>query len=201
MKKLYICGRKNKILLCFSDDGCINPKDAEKWARLIAREWGEINEQKKVKASGLPGLVWLFDCAGHGGYIMVASMFDVPETLHKYAVDGIAVWNKEWVKKYGEPYNGITVFRFEEDCNWAIFETTYPDVATWRVYNREKEWSKNPVLIDVDAGEESLLDPKRALLARERLASPDEMQRLTEERLESAKKTVARWCSEDAKIV
>ncbi|HAW58646.1 MAG TPA: hypothetical protein DCX03_06490 [Bacteroidales bacterium] len=179
-------------MLNFNDEGHINPHDAAKWASSIAKEWGTINCQKKVKAQGLPGPAWLFDCSGHGGYIMVASAFNVPEPLHKFAADGIAVWDKKWVETYGKPYNGITVFVFEEDCDWAIFEVTYPDVARWRICHREKEWAKNPVIIDMFTGKESVLDEKRTLLAKERLKNTEEIKKLIQERLESARKSITK---------
>lgn len=109
---------------------------------------------------------------------MVAPANNVPEVLHKYTVFAT--------------HDGITIFRFEEDCNWAVFEIVYPDVARWSVYQREKEWAKNPLIYELN-GDEASLDEKRAELAQRRLKSPEEMNRLVAERLQQAKESVKKW--------
>lgn len=185
-------GRKHAMRLFFNDQGELLPKDAEKWARSIAREWGSINEQQKVRATGLPGPAWWFSCAGHGGYIMVAPANKVPEVLHRFATDGVLTWEESWVEAYGDQYNGITVFRFEEDCDWAVFEVVYPDVARWDVHRREKRWANLPVFYELN-GDETPLDESRTALAKQHLNSSEEMDRLVTERLQQARESVKRW--------
>ena len=174
--------RQRVLRLYFDDRGELRPKDAEKWARSVASEWGEINVQQKVRASGLPGPAWLFSCSEHGGYILVAPAHKVPEALHRFAADGTLVWNKGWVEMYGGQYNEINVFRFEENCDWAVFETVWPDAARWSVYNREKEWATSP-----------RLDEERAALASWRLKSPLEMRLQVKERLRHASELIRHW--------
>lgn len=174
--------RQRAVRLYFDDRGELRPQDAEKWARSVALEWGEINAQQKVRASGLPGPAWWFSCSGHGGYILVAPAHKVPEALHRFAADGTLVWNKGWVEMYGGQYNEINVFRFEEDCDWAVFEVVWPDAARWSVYNREKEWTRS-----------CDLDKERAALAVRRLSSPEEIARQVEEGLRHASELIRQW--------
>ena len=143
-------GKKRSLNLRFCN-GEILPKEALKWARAIAREWGEINAQAKVKAEGLPGPVWWFSCSGHGGYIMVAPETRVPPVLRRFACDGVGVQTSEWVQRYGERYSYTTVYRFEEDCDWAVFVAVFPQVAKWEIIS-QRRW---PVRVQRDAGEDA----------------------------------------------
>jgi len=179
------------MVVCFDDTGKILPKDALKWARSVALEWGEINSQTKVKAPSLPGPVWWFSCSGHGGYILVCSSDKVPQALHKFATDGILTWGKDWVETFGKNYNNVTVFKFEEDCDYACFELAYPEVARWAVYDCEQGWARNPSTIN--DGIEEPLDEKRSQLAKERLGAPETMELLVAERIESACKSIRTW--------
>lgn len=179
------------MVVRFDDAGNILPEDALKWARSVAGEWGDINQQKKVKAPGLPGPAWWFDCSGHGGYLLVSSLHQVPEALHSFAADGVPTWDKGWAEVHGDSYNNITVFCFEEDCNWAAFEIAYPEVARWSVYDREKGWAKNPSIFN--DGKEEPLDIDRSLLAKRRLKDPVIMEMLIEQQIDSARKSIRQW--------
>jgi len=128
-------GNSRLIHLFFTQDGQILFGGAEKWARSVARKWGQINHQRKVRVRGLPGAAWYFSCSGHGGYILVAPEPDVPDVLRRFACSGVGVAPKDWVEAYGKIYNYMTVYRFEEDCDWAVFVLVYPQVARWEIEN------------------------------------------------------------------
>lgn len=103
-------------------DGKILLEDARKWARSVAREWGDINWEKAVKVKGLPGPAWWFSCSGHGGYVLVAPAAEVPEVFSRFRWEGL-----------GEEYGCTSVYVFEEDCDWAVFMVVYPEVARWEI--------------------------------------------------------------------
>lgn len=127
-------GRLTYLTLSFDENG-LDPKDAQKWARAVAGDWGEINTQKKVQAKGIPGPAWWFSCSGHGGYIMVARKGTFPKELEKFAVEGYPCWTSE-----PPPYANYAVLAFEEDCNWAVFQLLYPPDKKWT----EKHFIKPP---------------------------------------------------------
>ncbi len=191
VKTLYYSyyDRKNQnhaVFLRFDEAGEMVPADAFKWARIIAMKlWGTVNSYSKVRAKGLPGPAWWFDCSGHAGYVLVAWASKVPTALHCHMIDGMPVWNKEWVRRHPE-FKDIAVFAFEENSGWADFEMAFPDVSRWMVFRRERSWAENPTFLDPLNRRESPLSPARTALARSRLASPEEMARLVEERLARA---------------
>ncbi|WP_131820656.1 hypothetical protein [Desulfoscipio geothermicus] len=141
-----------------------------------------MNSQRKVRVPELPGPAWWFDCSGHAGYILVASANEVPKELARFAADGILVWDTSWVKQFGDQFNRITVFRFEEDCDWSVLEVLYPEVARWSVCDIERGWAKA-----------EYLDKNRALLAQQRLQSPEEIDLLVVKRLQTACKSIREW--------
>jgi len=116
-------GRPVCLTLRFRD-GKIIPEDARKWARSVAREWGDINWEKAVKVKGLPGPAWWFSCSGHGGYILVAPAAEVPEIFERFKWEGLS-----------EEYGNLSVYVFEEDCDWAVFVLAFPEVAMWEIEN------------------------------------------------------------------
>lgn len=132
MPTVSIPANKRRVALHFDNSGLLRGRDAEKWARSVARQnWGAINAQWKVAAKGLPGQAWYFSCVGHEGYILVAPSFSVPKYFDRFAVDGVATWDKNYTEKYASYYGYLSVYAFEEDVAWAILEATYPQVAEW----------------------------------------------------------------------
>lgn len=158
-------------------NGIITPKSAQRWARRLALEWGDINRQRKVRAE-LPGHAWWFSCSGHGGYIFIAPMLIVPGYFNeRFAVDGAAVWNRHDYSMI----KGYTVYRFEEDCNWAVFEYAIPRVARWAVLDREREFARYDE------------DPERKALALKRLESSKLFEQAVAERLDRAWQSILHW--------
>ncbi|MBF7084408.1 hypothetical protein IT084_15755 [Desulfallas sp. Bu1-1] len=172
-------GRVRHLKLKFTEDK-ITPESAQKWARHWALQWGDVNHQKKVRAD-LPGHAWWFGCSGHGGYILVAPMSAVPKLFNdKFAVDGAATWSDY----YYTSVKGYAVYRFEEDCNWAVLEYAIPEVAYWAVLNREREFARYDK------------DPERKALALKRLKSPKLFKQAVAERLDRAWQSILRWQSQ-----
>ena len=116
-------GKERWLALNFDDAQRILPDSAEKWARALARDWGRVNWQRKISARSLSGHVWWFSCSGHSGYILVARPQDMPPEFERFAAAG----SPTWADAQGLP--PIGVYRFEEDCDWAVLCAFYPEVA------------------------------------------------------------------------
>lgn len=101
--------------------GRLDATSRRKLAESEARVWGEINTRTTVvpAVDGQPLAIW-YDCAGHGGYIVVA---DEP------LPSGTPTLSHEaWGDHFGE--NRFYCYEFEEDSGWAIFERDHFDLVT-----------------------------------------------------------------------
>lgn len=76
--------------------------------------WGKWQESKKIPCSF--GCCYWCSTPGHGGYILVTQMEELP-----------AFKDPVRVVDYGGRYK-FKVFEFEEDCDWAILEYHDPKV-------------------------------------------------------------------------
>jgi hypothetical protein len=99
-------------------------------ARTMAKQsWGDVNRQRKI----LDG-IWDFGCSGHGGYIVDINLFPKCEPWKDIVYFN---YNK------GTYYPSKQHFAiFEEDCNWAILEYLYPEIAK-KKYNNKNNWTEN----------------------------------------------------------
>jgi hypothetical protein len=136
------------VTLWADRDNRLTRDSARTWARSLARHGGDINSEQIVRVKGLPGYAWWFSCTGRGGYVLVVHDFaDVPRRLDRFAADGAPCWQ--------HPSYPFAAYRFEEDCDWAVFEALFPAVA--------QQQRRDPAVIDQSLRAWQLLDVLAAL--------------------------------------
>ena len=97
-------GKPTRVTLRFDDKGhLLNPRAA---AGNSMVGWGEWQSSEKVASHF--GDCWWVSTAGHGGYILVTCIKDLPF--------------KEPALKVEHSFGTVYVYEFEEDCDWAILE-------------------------------------------------------------------------------
>lgn len=125
-------GRRTRLTLQFDVNGILIPASARTWARSVARDWGEINAETRVRLPDFPGWIGEFSCSGHGGFIVVTAA-PHPE-WRRFAHEGALVQPQDALA-----FRNTTVFCFEEDADWAVLHADMPAVAAWDFTNRLKE--------------------------------------------------------------
>lgn len=125
-------GRRSRLTLQFDANGLITTTSARTWARSVARDWGTIHAESRVRLPDFPGWIGWFSCSGHGGYVVITQT-PRPEWA-EFAEEG-ALCQPE----HAAAFHHTTVFTFEEDCNYAVLESVLPAVAAWALRERLTE--------------------------------------------------------------
>ena len=114
-------GKPPRVILRFDDSGSLlNPKSAAKNGMV---GWGAWQSSEKVPSRF--GHCWWVSTAGHGGYILVTPIKDLPF--------------KEPALKVEHAFGTIYVYEFEEDCNWALLEY-HDELARQHAMTRRNGW-------------------------------------------------------------
>lgn len=118
-------GGRVVVTLAVTAGSEITRETARTWARSIARDWGEINNETRVRYPDLPGYAWRFSCSGHGGYVHIAPLAEVPRSVYQQFRDE---GSPDWDDLAGRMPRWAA-FVFEEDCNSAVFLAGWPGLA------------------------------------------------------------------------
>jgi len=96
-------------------DGHLDDQSKRTLAASEATIWGEINGRVTVLTPKRDGMLatW-FTCSGHGGFVVVTD-HEQPAWQDKRCLS-----QDDWSGQLAP--NQFYVYRFEEDCDWAIFE-------------------------------------------------------------------------------
>jgi hypothetical protein len=98
-------GKPTRVTLRFDEKGhLLNPRAA---AANSMVGWGPWQSSEKVPSHW--GACWWVSTAGHGGYILVTFIKDLP-------------FKGPALKVEQPPLDSVYVYEFEEDCDWAILE-------------------------------------------------------------------------------
>ncbi len=98
-------GKPTRVTLRFDDKGhLLNPRAA---AANSMVGWGPWQSSEKVPSHW--GGCWWVSTAGHGGYILVTSIKDLP-------------FKEPALKVEHSSFDPVYVYEFEEDCDWTILE-------------------------------------------------------------------------------
>ena len=110
-------GHLSRILLRFDANDRLTDASARSWARSVARDWGEINGETRFRLPHVSSWIGWFSCSGHGGYVVITA--DSHPDWAPFAVAGHQV-------QPDPGFHGVTAYTFEEDCDWAVLESTLP---------------------------------------------------------------------------
>lgn len=112
--------RTSTIHLAFDSNTHLTDASARAWARAIARDWGDIQQETRFRVPDFDGWIGAFSCSGHGGYVVITA--ESRPQWKPFAQAGHLLTAHPG-------FHGVTSYQFEEDSDWAVLESDLPGLA------------------------------------------------------------------------
>ncbi len=148
--------RTSTIHLTFDANTHLTDTSARAWARAIARDWGDIQQETRFRVPHFDGWIGSFSCSGHGGYVVITA--ESRPQWKPFAQAGHLLT--------GHPgFHDVTSYQFEEDCDWAVLESDLPVLAEMATRKRLQAQSHS-----------AWVTPEQQATAQTALRNPQEFQ-------------------------